>query len=113
MREPKRERPRWGFVVLILVLAAHLCRPGHLADGPSAEKEALIARIADRAEQPPEPLPPVAEWVGFDPEVWDFRHTSVTGTFRNDQTILVFTTLSRAARHAGRPGLLGRRRRWC
>ena len=58
------------------------------------EKEALIAKIEDRADRPPMPLPPVGEWVGFDPEVWDYRHTSVTGTFRNDQTIFVFTTLS-------------------
>lgn len=58
------------------------------------EKEAQIALIAERLKQPPQTLPPVAEWVGFDTAVWDYRRTTLTGTFRNDQTILVFTSLN-------------------
>jgi surfeit locus 1 family protein len=94
MREPKRERPRWGFVVLILVLVAILATLGTWQVFRLQQKNALIARIEERAQRPAEPLPPLSEWVGFDPEIWDYRHTSVTGTLRNDQTILVFTTLS-------------------
>lgn len=104
MREPKRERPRWGFVLLILVLVAILVGLGTWQMSRLEEKEALSARIEERAKRPPEPLPPVAEWVGFDAEVWDYRHTNVTGTFRHDQTILVFTTLSEARGRQEGPG---------
>jgi surfeit locus 1 family protein len=104
MREPRRERPRWAFVLFILVLVAILVSLGTWQMARLHEKEALIARIAERASLPPEPLPPVSEWVGFDPEVWDYRHTTVTGTFRNDQTILVFTTLSQPRGRQEGPG---------
>lgn len=104
MRTPKRERPRWGFIVLILVITVICLGLGSWQMSRMHEKEALIARIADRAQLPAVPLPKVAEWVGFDPEVWDFRHTSVTGTFRNDQTILVFTTLSEPRGRLQGPG---------
>lgn len=94
MREPQRERPRWGFVVVILAIAAICAGLGTWQLFRLAEKQEQIARIEQRSSQPAESLPPVAEWVGFDPEVWDYRHTRLTGTFRNDQTILVFTALS-------------------
>ncbi len=96
MKTPERERPRWSFIALILVLVVVCVGLGTWQVLRLEEKEALIARIVDRAEQPPQPLPPAPEWVGFDPETWDYRHTSVTGTYRNDQTILVFTSLSEA-----------------
>ena len=59
MREPKRERPRWGFIVLILVIVAICAGLGTWQIARLQEKEALIARIAERAELPPEPPPPV------------------------------------------------------
>ena len=104
MREPKRERPRWGFIVLILIIAAICAGLGTWQMARLHEKEMLIARVADRAQLPAVPLPKASEWVGFDPEVWDFRHTSVTGSFRNDQTILVFTTLSQPRGRQEGPG---------
>ncbi len=104
MRNPRRERPRWGFVVLILALIAILIGLGAWQMVRLQEKQALIVRIEDRISQPPMTLPTVAEWVGFDPEVWDYRHTVLTGTFRNDQTILVFTALSEPRGRQQGPG---------
>ena len=104
MREPKRERPRWGFIVLILTIVAICVGLGTWQMARLQEKEALIARIAERAQLPAVSLPMADEWVGFDPDVWDFRHTSVTGSFRNDQTILVFTTLSQPRGRQEGPG---------
>lgn len=104
MREPKRERPRWAFIALILTLVAILVALGTWQMFRLQEKDALAAKIAAQAERPPQPLPPVGEWIGFDPEIWDFRRTSVTGTFRNDQTILVFTTLSQTRGRQEGPG---------
>ncbi len=104
MRTPKRERPRWGFIVLILTITAICLGLGTWQMARLHEKEVLIARIADRAQLPATPLPKAAEWVGFDPEVWDFRHTGVTGSFRHDQTILVFTALSQPRGRQQGPG---------
>ena len=103
-QKPRRERPRWGFVLLILVLVAILAGLGTWQMSRLAEKDALTQRIAERAGEPAMPLPPVAEWRAFDPDVWDYRHTSVTGTFRNDQTILVFTSLSEPRGRQEGPG---------
>lgn len=88
------ERPRLGFIVLILVLALICAGLGVWQMQRLEQKEAQIARIAERAELSARPLPPLGEWVGFDPEVWDYRHTMVTGTYRPAETILVFTSLT-------------------
>jgi len=56
-------------------------------------KDAMVADIAERIGNGPIELPPIAEWVGFDPETYDFRPLSATGTFDNSKTILVFTDL--------------------
>lgn len=104
MREPERERPHWGFVAFILVLVLICAGLGTWQLIRLGEKEVLITRIAERAHEAPLPLPPLKEWVGFDPEVWDYRHTSATGTFRNDQTVLVFTALSESRGAQQGPG---------
>jgi surfeit locus 1 family protein len=69
-----------------------------------AEKEALIAAVAERFDRPPTPLPPVAEWVGFDPEVYDYRPVSFRGRYLYDRTALVFTSLSEPRGRFGGPG---------
>lgn len=94
LNTPRREPTRPGFIIVILVLAAICAGLGTWQMMRLSEKEAQIARIAERADLPPRDLPAVSEWVGFDPEVWDYRRARVTGTFLHDQTVLVFTSLS-------------------
>ena len=98
------ERPRRGFVLLILALVAICVGLGTWQMLRLEEKEAQIARIAERAELPPKELPPIVEWVGFDPEVWDYRHAVITGSYRPAETILVFTSLGEARGKEHGPG---------
>lgn len=101
---PQIERPRLGFVVLILVLVLVCVGLGTWQMMRLAEKEAQIARIEDRADQPSSPLPAIAEWTAFDPEAWDYRRTTLSGTFVPEQTILVFTSLEGARGPESGPG---------
>lgn len=96
--------PFWGFVVLMLALTGVFVVLGIWQVQRLAEKEALIAAVATRFEAAPIALPPAAEWVGFDAEVYDFRPLTVTGTFRHDQTVLVFTNLASAKGEYSGPG---------
>ena len=102
--EQRPERPRLGFVLLILALAVICIGLGTWQVLRLQEKEAQIARIAERSELPPSALPPSEEWVGFDPEVWDYRHATVTGRYRPAETILVFTSLTEARGTEHGPG---------
>ena len=104
LNTPRRERPRLGFVVLILALVAVCIGLGTWQVLRLQEKEAQLARIAERSELPPQPLPPVSEWVGFDANAWDYRRTILVGTFDHAQTILVFTSLSEARGKESGPG---------
>ncbi len=83
-----------AFVVLMLALTALFVGLGTWQLQRLAEKEALMAAVAERMDAAPVPLPPVAEWVGFDPEVYNYRPVTVTGRYVNNGTILVFTSLS-------------------
>ncbi|MBU1174652.1 MAG: SURF1 family protein [Alphaproteobacteria bacterium] len=104
LNAPRREKPRLGFVLLILTLAAICAGLGTWQVMRLEQKQAEIARIAERAERPPQPLPRVAEWVGFDPDIWDYRSVALTGTFRHDETILVFTSLGEPRGSQSGPG---------
>jgi surfeit locus 1 family protein len=59
-----------------------------------AEKEALIATVEARFHNAPVPFPPSREWVGFDPEAYDYLPVRITGHYVPAQTVLVFTSLS-------------------
>jgi surfeit locus 1 family protein len=83
----------WAFIVFMLALTVIFVGLGKWQLNRLAEKEALLASVASRMHLAPVPLPPVKEWVGFDPETYDFRPVSVTGHFVHDQAILVFTSL--------------------
>jgi len=50
------------------------------------------------------PLPPAAEWIGLDPELYDYRPVTVTGTFVHEATVRVFTSLSDPNGHYSGPG---------
>jgi surfeit locus 1 family protein len=93
-----------AFVVLMLTLTGIFVALGIWQMNRLAEKEALIARVEERLGAPPQPLPPVAEWIGLDPELYDYRPVTVTGTFVHEATIRVFTSLSDARGQYAGPG---------
>ena len=73
-------------LVLMLALTGALRRARHLAArAPAREGSADRRGRRAHASQPPTPLPPLAEWVGFDSEVFDYRPVTVTGTFVPDR----------------------------
>lgn len=98
---------RWGiiaFAVLMLALTGVFAVLGLWQLDRLREKETLIGAVGERTTQTPRPLPPLAEWVGFDAEVFDYRPVTVTGTFVPAETIRVFTSLSDARGEASGPG---------
>jgi surfeit locus 1 family protein len=54
------------------------------------EKEALIARVEQRATQAPQPIPPPDRWATFRTEDYDFMHVRATGRFIDGRDALVF-----------------------
>ena len=102
----RRWRHRLAFVVLMLGADRRLRRARLLAARAPAREgspdrrgrpSATIAAADDRCRR-------VAEWVGFDAEVFDYRPVTVTGTFVPDETVLVFTSLSDASGQFSGPG---------
>lgn len=93
-----------GFVVFMLTLTAAFLYFGAVQLQRLAEKQRLIAIIDARIKDTPIALPPLAEWVGFDPEIYDFRPLTVTGTFDPKGTVLVSVGLSKARGSFSGPG---------
>jgi surfeit locus 1 family protein len=84
----------WGFIAFMLVLMVLFTVLGIWQVERLGEKERLIANVASRMDQPPEQLPPLAEWGAFDAEAWDYRPVIASGTFLPSETVLVFTSLA-------------------
>jgi surfeit locus 1 family protein len=94
----------WSFIVFMLALTALFVSLGVWQVNRLAQKEALIATVDARLHLAPLTLPPVAEWGGLDPQTYSYRPVTVTGTFRNDQTVLVFTSLTEPRGKFSGPG---------
>lgn len=94
MRRPKRPKFSWLFVIFMLALSALCAGLGYWQIQRLAEKEALIATVTDRISLDPVPVPPTAEWVGLDPEIYNYRPVTVTGEFQPEDTLFVFTALT-------------------
>jgi surfeit locus 1 family protein len=54
------------------------------------EKEALIARVEQRATRTPQPIPSRAKWAALRPEDYDFTHARATGRYVEGRDALVF-----------------------
>lgn len=54
------------------------------------EKEALIARIEQRASEPAQALPPQDQWAALRPEHYDFKRVRATGRFIAGRDALIF-----------------------
>lgn len=93
---------RIGFVILMTFLTALFVTLGTWQVQRLAEKDALIATVEDRFDQPPAPFPALGEWAALDPEAIDYRPVVISGVFDNEQTVLVFTNLvDRAGQYGG------------
>lgn len=94
----------WTFVVLMLAIAATCVWLGSWQMQRLGEKEALVAAVAARLNADPVPVPPAEQWDGFDLEALSFQPVSLTGAFRYNQTVTVFTSLAKARGPASGPG---------
>ena len=104
-QSPRLGRVMTGtFVVLMLALAVTCAWLGTWQLHRLAEKEALIAAVAERLDAPAIPVPPVDHWTDLDLDALNFRPVSLTGAFRYNQTVTVFTSLGDARGAASGPG---------
>lgn len=94
----------WTFVALMLALAGTCLWLGTWQMQRLAEKEALIAVVDARLGAAPVPVPPADQWPGLDVEALNYQPVSLTGAFRYNQTVTVFTSLADARGPAAGPG---------
>lgn len=90
----KPAKASWSFIVFMLVLTALFAYLGNWQVNRLAEKETMLSAVAERVGLEPVGLPPTTEWVGFDPQTYDFRQIAVTGIFDHSNTVRVFTSLA-------------------
>lgn len=95
---------RFIFAVLMLVLMVLFAGLGAWQVQRLAEKEALIAAVADGIDGPPQALPPVAQWDALDPQDFDYRPLTVEGRFVTGRDVRVFTSLADPKGESGGPG---------
>lgn len=95
-RVPQRSKVTWGFVIFMAALTVLFFYLGNWQVQRLAQKQALITAVQTRAELPAVALPPVAEWVGLDPETYNFRQVILTGHFLKGNSVDVFTALADA-----------------
>ncbi len=69
-----------------------------------AWKNGLIERAQTRSEAAAEPLPPADEWATLDASDYEYRAVTLTGTFRHDDEVHVYTALSNARGASSGPG---------
>ena len=94
----------WSFVVLMLALAIACTWLGTWQMQRLGEKEALIAAVDARLDADPVPAPPAESWPTLDLGALNFQPVSLTGAFRYNQTVTVFTSLVNARGPASGPG---------
>ncbi len=95
----------WPGVATALVLAV-LVGLGLWQLERMAWKEAILAQIEARVHAAPLPLPPEAEWAGYDASAHDYLHVSASGTFENGQETAVFRASGDGKASAAGPGYL-------
>ncbi|MET3926454.1 SURF1 family protein [Devosia sp. 2618] len=106
MTETRRLGPimTWTFVVMMLALAVTCVWLGTWQMHRLAEKEALIVAVDQRLHADPIPVPAETTWPTLDLEALNFQPVSLTGSFRYNQTVTVFTSLGSAKGRASGPG---------
>ncbi len=86
----------WIFVAVMVALAAVCAWLGTWQMQRLAEKEALIAAVDERLDAEPIPVPAAQSWPALDVDALNFQPVSLTGAFRYNQTMTVFTSLANA-----------------
>ncbi len=71
-----------------------------------AWKEAMLAEIAARSTQAPAPLPPETSWPSLNPQDYEYRRVSLSGTFEHDKEALVFRAQGVGSVSEAGPGYL-------
>ena len=94
----------WSFILFMLGLTGLFAVLGVWQVERLAEKEALIVKVDQQLTQPPESLPPADEWPEIDLEAFAYHPVTLTGTFRNEAAVLVFTNLPDNKGRFGGPG---------
>jgi len=94
----------WLFTALMLALVAGCLALGTWQVQRLAEKEALIAAVDTRLTAPPVPVPAATQWAGLDLDALNFQPVTLTGSYRFNQTVTVFTSLGEARGTYSGPG---------
>ena len=94
----------WSFILFMLVLTGLFAWLGVWQVHRLAEKEALIAEVDSQLTQPPYDLPPADQWAAIDLATYAYHPLTLTGTYRNADAVLVFTTLPEPRGQFGGPG---------
>ena len=94
----------WTFAALMLAVAGTCVWLGTWQMQRLAEKDALIAAVDTRLDAEPVPVPPAEQWANLDLEALNFQPVSLTGAFRYNQTVTVFTSLANARGSVSGPG---------
>ncbi len=92
------------FAGLMLALAAVCVWLGTWQMQRLAEKDRLVAAVDQRLNADPIPTPSAAQWPTLELDSLTFQPVSLTGAFRYNQTVTVFTSLSSARGPASGPG---------
>lgn len=67
-------------------------------------KEGLLHDVATRVHAPPVPAPAERDWPGLKPDAVEYRHVTLTGTYRHGDELHVFTTIDGTKGPATGPG---------
>jgi surfeit locus 1 family protein len=90
--------------LLVLCALAVLVSLGNWQVRRLAWKEDLIARVAERPNEPVQLLPTASEWASLDVGAGEYRPFRLTGHFLHDKEALVFTSLPDPKGQFGGPG---------
>lgn len=104
---PSMRGLRWTdfvFAALMITLAIVCFLLGNWQMQRLGQKEAQIAAVAAMQDAPPVPVPPSANWANLDLDALNFQPVTLTGSYRYNQTLTVFTSLSDARGQFGGPG---------
>lgn len=92
------------FVVMMLALAVVCVWLGTWQMHRLDEKEALVAAVDARVDAAPIPVPTADQWTGLNLDRLNFQPVSLTGAFRYNQTVTIFTSLVNARGKFSGPG---------
>jgi surfeit locus 1 family protein len=94
----------WSFILIMLVLTGLFASLGVWQVHRLAEKDALIAEVARQLTQPPYDIPSADQWRLIELETYAYHPLTLTGRYRNDRAVLVFTNLPEPKGKFGGPG---------